>query len=210
MLISHSHRFLFIHVNRAGGGSVIQALGPYEHVAPQGRVNRYLSKTGLVRDPERIRFRAHETARGVRRLLPRAMFDEYFKFAVVRNPWAWLVSMYFRFGTTESHRHHRVVSKLSFPEYVDWEIGRDKRHQHLFVCDDDGSLLVDFVGRLENLSADLASVCERLGIEHEPLGRVGARKHEDYRSYYDDALREKVCAHWRRDVELFGYDFEPR
>ena len=64
------------------------------------------------------------------------------------------------------------------------------------------------IGKLENIDEDLATVCARIGVEHEPLGRVGSRPHADYRSYYDDATRDKVARHWARDIELFGYEFE--
>ncbi len=209
MLISHEHRFLFVHTIRSGGTSVARALEPFAHRPPSGRVNRYLSKIGLVRDPLKIKLREHETALGASKLLPRELFDAYFKFAFVRNPWSWLVSVWSRLRTTESHRHYAAVSKLDFPSYIDWEIARDQRHQHLFVCDATNELLVDFVGRQENLAADFAAACAAIGLPETGLDRIGGRPHADYREYYDAALREKVRAHWAVDVELFGYDFEP-
>lgn len=211
MLLSHSHRFLFVHTIRTGGTSVVRALEPYVHRAPEGTWNRYLSKTGLVRDPHKVRLREHETALGAQRILPREVFDEYFKFAFVRNPWSWLVSVWMRLRTTESHRHFRTVSKLTFPEYVAFEVERNKRHQHTFVCDREGELLVDFVGRQESLAADFADVCRRLKIEGVALPHVGGRKrdHSDYRTYYDDALRDRVAEHWSKDVKLFRYAFDP-
>ena len=209
MLISHTHRFLFVHTIRSGGTSVARALEPFAHRPPDGLANRYLSKLGLVRDPRRIRLREHETALRARRLLPRDVFDSYFKFAFVRNPWSWLVSVWSRLRTTESHRHYRVVSKLDFPSYIDWEVSRNQRHQHPFVCDERRELLVDFVGRQENLAADFAGACESIGLEGVELAHIGGRPHADYREYFDEALREKVRAHWAADIELFGYDFEP-
>ena len=210
MLLSHSHKFIFVHVQRTGGGTISRVLDRYAHRPPKNRLNRYLSKTGLVRDPHKVRLTAHGTALTAKRLLPAAVFDEYFKFAFVRNPWSWLVSLYFRFGTTESHRHHKYVSKMSFGEFIDWEIARNKRHQHLFVCDKRGEVIVDFIGKLENLHADILRACAHIGVDPqlETLPRVGARKHKDYHDYYDDAIRAKVAAHWARDIELFGYDFD--
>lgn len=211
MLLSHSHRFLFVHTIRAGGTSVVRALEPYAHRPPEGRANKLLSKLGLVRDPDRIRLREHETALGARKLLPAELWEAYFKFAFVRNPWSWLVSVWMRLRTTESHRHHAAVAPLDFPAYVDWEVGRNQRHQHAFVCDDEGRLIVDFVGRLESLRRDFDQVCRRIGVTGVKLPHEGARKreHSDYRAYYDDDLRQKVARHWARDVELFGYGFDP-
>lgn len=211
MLLSHSHRFLFVHTIRAAGTAIAQALEPYSHRPPEGKWNRYLSKMGLVRDPTKIRLREHETALGAQKLLPPEVFDSYFKFAFVRNPWSWLVSVWMRLRTTESHRHHAAVAPLTFPQYVAWEIERNQRHQHLFVCNERGKIIVDFVGRIENLKLDFDAVCRQITVVTPELTKVGARKreHEDYRVYYDDALRETVARHWQRDIELFGYAFDP-
>ena len=178
VLISHSRKFVYIHVNRTGGSSFASVLEPHvDHRQSNARANKLLSSVGLQRDPKRVHFRAHDSALAVQRRWPREMFDAYYKFAFVRNPCSWLVSLYFRFGTTTSHRHHRHVSKMSFAEYVAWEVRRDKRHQHRFVCDEDGALIVDFVGRLERLHADLASAY----------------------GFTPDALAERVLEH-RREV----------
>ncbi len=211
MLLSHSHRFLFVHTIRAAGTAIAQTLEPYGHKPPQGRWNRALSKLGLVQDPTRIQLREHETALGAKKLLPPEVFDTYYKFAFVRNPWSWLVSVWMRLKTTESHRHHAAVAPLDFPDYVDWEIERNQRHQHLFVCDERHRVIVDFVGRLESLERDFEQVCRQITVPVRPLEKVGGRKreHQDYRAYYDDGLREKVARHWARDVELFGYAFDP-
>ena len=51
-------------------------------------------------------------------------------------------------------------------------------------------------------------MCERLSIERVELPRLGGRKQVDYREMYDDATRDKVAKHWKKDIELFQYDFE--
>jgi len=33
-------------------------------------------------------------------------------------------------------------------------------------------------------------------------------KHKDFRDYYDSETIDKVAKHWRKDIELFGYDFD--
>ncbi|HED64878.1 MAG TPA: sulfotransferase [Planctomycetes bacterium] len=210
MLLSLRHRFLFVHTIRTGGTSVARALEPFCEERDGARWNRTLSKMGLVRDPARIWLKEHETALGARRLLPAEVFDGSFKFAFVRNPWSWIVSVWMRLRTTESHRHYPIVSKMDFPEYVAWEIGRNRHHQHRFVCDRAGDVIVDFIGRQERMAADFATVCERIGLGDVELPHVGARarKHADFREYYDDDLRRRVGEHWRRDVELFGYSFD--
>jgi hypothetical protein len=96
-----------------------------------------------------------------------------------------------------------------FPEYVDWEIRRNKRSISRFVTDPDGRLMVDFIGRFENLHNDFNRLCLTIGIAPmELLHAKTQRPHADYRSYYTDETREKVARHWKRDIEAFGYDFD--
>lgn len=209
MIISHSHRFIFIHVHRVGGSSVTQALAPYQAPAgPSGKLARLVEKIGLQRDPKKMSFRMHATAREVRRKLPAEIWDGYYKFAFVRNPWDWLVSLYFRIRGTPSHRHHeRVMALPGFSEYLDFEIERNVRFQSDLVADRNDKLLVDFLGRHETFAADFAQVCKHLDLTVE-LPHTGQRPHKPFQEYYDEACREKVARHWARDIELFDYTFD--
>jgi hypothetical protein len=72
-----------------------------------------------------------------------------------------------------------------------------------------GTLLADFVGRFENLAADFARVCARLGLA-AVLPRKNISHHGAYAGYYDDWSRGFVAARYRQDIEEFGYNFEAR
>ena len=64
------------------------------------------------------------------------------------------------------------------------------------------------VGRFESLAEDAARIFSGLGVALKPLPEVGRFTRRDYREFYDEATRQKVAAHWARDLELFGYDFD--
>ncbi len=209
MLISHQAKFLLIHIQRTGGGSVARVLKPLIDHPKGGRIACASALLPIKRNPHRLFFGAHIKAREVRLRWPRQAWDEYFKFAFVRNPYSWIVSLYTRIGSSPTHGHSKRVAAMTFPEFVDWEIARNRRHQHRFVCDRAGNLILDFVGRLEHLEADVATICQRIGISpHGALPRLGGRDRAPWRSFYDEATRRKVAAHWARDIEYFGYDFE--
>ncbi len=209
MLISFSHRFIFVHVQRTGGSSVIRTLEPYGYRAPLTPVSKLLSRTGLMKDPKKIVFRTHETARRVRSLLPAGMYEEFLTIAFVRNPWSWLVSLYELFRKGPRHRHHKIVSKMKdFREYVDWEADRNSRFQYPLIIDSGGEIIIDYLGRYERLQDDYAGLCKRLDIDVAPLPRENRRTFRDYREYYDDDTRAKVAEYWRRDIDLLGYDFD--
>lgn len=209
MILSLDKKFIFLHVNRAAGSSITMTLKPYGTRPRKAKLTRFLTKYALLRDPAQMNFAAHMTAREVRSLLPDGMFDEFFTAAFVRNPYDWLVSLYNVFKKSKSHRHRKIVSAMSFSEYIDWEAARGKRSLGRFVTDQSGEVVVDFIGRFERLQQDYEALCERIGVESQKLPVAStARPHADYRTYYDDETRTKVAEHWAADIELFNYSFD--
>ncbi len=213
MLLSLSKNFLFVHVNRAAGTSIKMALEPYATAASSGPRDRWLRRRTMYyieRDPAKMQFGPHVTARQIRSRLPAGLYDQLLTAAFVRNPYSWLVSIYNVMQKSKGHRHRKkVISLGGFPAYVDWEMQRNKRSVHRFVTDASESVMVDFVGRFERLQDDYDRLCDKIGIESKvlPVAKT-ARPHSDYRSYYDDATIEKVSRHWATDLRLFGYAFD--
>lgn len=62
MLISHSHKFVFVHIPKTAGTSITQLLEPYCAKAPDIRSRRIARKLGLRQDPNNAHFRSHDTA----------------------------------------------------------------------------------------------------------------------------------------------------
>ena len=207
MLLSDSHRFIFIHVNKAAGTSVQNALAQFGHNPSGDSLGKLKSKLHLARDYRQRFYAEHANASQLRKVMPQEVYDEFFKFAFVRNPWDWLASSYHYLCNTPTHRHHRrVVAMASLADYVDFEIVRGKRSQAAFVCSGD-EVIIDFVGRFETLEKDFSSVCRHVGIEAS-LPHANKTDHRDYREFYDDALTAKVAEHWRCDIDLFAYEFD--
>ena len=109
----------------------------------------------------KISFRTHETASNVRRLMPVGMYEEFYSFAFVRNPYSWLVSEFEVVRQNSDHRHYMALVKMKdFSEYIDWEVNRAKRYQYPLVTDEDGKIMVKFIGHFEYLRDDYEKVCD--------------------------------------------------
>jgi hypothetical protein len=158
-------------------------------------------------------FHIHAKAYEIKAKLGSSIFDSYYKFAFVRNPFDFLVSLYFYISQDENHRHHTVVINMSFLEFLRWHIGNKPPRQLDFVTEPhNGKRLVDYIGRFETLGKDLATIQERLGlkirsnIKHKNPSLK--RKSKDYKGYYDKEGRNLVENYFRTDLDLLGYDFD--
>lgn len=235
-MICSEYRCLFVHIPKTAGQSV-------EHV--------FLRLAGLTWETRApLLLRGNEDPRlGPPRLahltaaeyvscgyLTAPEFASYFKFSFVRNPWDRIVSEY---------KYRRYPVSTDFKTYLfkrlpasGWsEAYRHVIPQHDFLYDEEGRLLVDFVGRFESLQADFDAVCARIGIAPTPLPRVNrslehsrprsfrelrrrvrsalwSREREHtfphYTDYYDDESREYVGHLYRKDVQAFNYAFGER
>jgi hypothetical protein len=211
MLLSYKPAFLFVHIDKAAGSSIQLALQAHAPVRRDDRWRRRLTwigplnRAGLYRALE---FPEHASARVAKSCLPEGVYQSLFKFAFVRNTWDRLVSRYSYLLRNKEHPRHEFVSRMKgFEDYLAWEIARGKMHQHTYVTDSDGNLIVDFIGYFERLHEDFARACSKLGVKAE-LPRANTSSHRDYRSYYTPATRELVAKHFQRDNDLFGYTFD--
>jgi hypothetical protein len=208
MLLSHSHRFIFIHIYKTGGISVRAALEPYAELPnwPLWQRLRLRLRLPVCRRPPDVGW--HAQAVDVQAALSPDMFQDYFKFAFVRNPWDWQVSLYHYILQYPEHGDHARVSQMDgLEDFLFWRIRHNRQLQKDFVADESGRILVDFVGRFENMKADFASVCARIGIR-AGLRHLNPSRHGDYRKYYTPRSRRLVEEYWADDIKLFGYRFD--
>jgi len=208
MIISHQHRFVFVAVPKTGTHSVRQALR--EHLSPEDleQVGLFVNKRFPMEELAAIRH-GHLSLRQVRPHLGDAAFASYFKFAFVRNPFDRFVS-YCAFMTRNTDAFaraprqvmHEMLFKVRPLDHILFQ------PQHALLVDDDGELLADDVGRVEQMQESYDRLCARIGIPSRALDKVNSTSPRgDYRRYYDDKLIEGVADLYRRDLELFDYGF---
>ena len=218
MLISHSHRFIFIHVGKTAGMSIRNTLEPYATEPERFRIRRPARlKDGSPNPlyPMWETLLLHPTARDVRREIPAEVFESYFKFAFVRNPWDFLVSTYtFMLRDPDIPRHAEVKALGSFDAFLHWAIAEKSpfpkgitKLQSDMLTDDAGHLLVDFIGRYETLAADFAEIGSKIGIASS-LPHLNRSRRDDYRTAYNEETRALVARHFRQDIDMFDYTFD--
>jgi hypothetical protein len=145
------------------------------------------------------------------------VWNEFWKFAFVRNPWDRLVSLYHWNAQISSELAGRF--EIQFPTvgewvpqlYDNWANSKEDFNllpQHKWTHHEGERQAVDFIGRFENIQEDYKVVLRHMGLpEDSELGRRNVSKHNDYRTYYTDETAKQVSEIFARDIELFSYEF---
>lgn len=217
MLLSVKYNFLFVHIAKTGGTSVRAALAPLRWrdpmYIPQFIASRLSHATG-----HRIASKLPRHARiiAAREMLPRELFDRLFKFAFVRNPWDLQVSSWHHL---RRERPQLVEHIPDFRSFIQWKLDPERPYQYHvdtsielqtdYLKDLNDTILVDFIGKYENLQGDFEEACGKIGIPTPALPhKRQAKDRTNYQSYYDDTTAEMISDHFRPDIEILGYSFD--
>ena len=207
MLISYHKKFLFVHIFKTAGTSITDSLARFCYRPDSTRPSNWMAFfstnwTKIHRKP----IKKHATATEIRDSLDREIFNSVFKFTFVRNPWDWQVSLYhYILENPENHGYEETMKMGSFRNFV---FSREKLSftQTSCLVDESGNLLVDFVGKFENLDQDFQSICHKVGISAS-LPHINKSKRTDYQEYYDAETRDLTARLYAEDIERFGYTF---
>lgn len=217
-LISHHDKCVFVHIPKCAGQSIetffLDRIGlDWERRSPLLLRPNDVPALG---PPRLAHLKAHQYVQN--RWMTQAQFDEYFKFAFVRNPWDRIASFY---------RYLGYDGRCSFPRFVLKHLPEQIEKKNWFLCpqveyvyDTDGKLLVDFVGRFEALANDFTLVGGHVGAPDARLPHINdsrksrpspmpwfRRRALPYRDMYDSRSIEVVAGMYEADIEAFDYSF---
>ena len=203
-MISHAHRCIFVHVPRCGGTSIESVLWP----GPRTETDLWMGFVSPLHNTYQTGGLQHLLAEQIRREVGSETFDAYHKFAIVRNPWDKAVSQYRHMqrrpdlrafvGMRADDGFRTYLRLIARTPHVQW------RPQHAFVCGEDGTLLVDELGRFETFERDVARIFRRFGFDAE-VPHLNASDRGPLGRYYDEETLALVGELYREDVERFSY-----
>ena len=211
MLISDSHRFLFVHVQKTGGSTIDNNL------------------SASLGDVRRIK-EAHRHAPLDELLELEPDLAEYWTAGFVRNPWARMLSWWrmverFRDGAEKGiDRYLRHLKRNKFvsevierhPDFESFVLHATAEHPRLRKPQVEFMLApefgpgrsADFVGRQETLEDDLRVIYDHLGLEWHELQSVNIDPgRPDYHDVYTPAMRDRVAELFAADLDAYGYEF---
>ncbi|HEX5002393.1 MAG TPA: sulfotransferase family 2 domain-containing protein [Bacteroidia bacterium] len=187
-MISHKHQFIFVHINNTGGTSIETLFYP---------------DASVIDVPEKHEFISYY------KLIYPFIFDKYFKFSIVRNPWDRMVSQYLY---RKKHNKDKILQdNRSFSDWARDPGGHlNPQLEWVTASDYNGNkcVMVDFIGRFETLSNDWKFVCKQLNLDQQLPHVNNNSEGKHYSQYYDAELVQLVKERFQDDIEYFNYSFD--
>ena len=236
-MISHHHKCIFVHIPKNAGQSIEHVFLNLLNLDWETRAPLLLRPNDKpeLGPPRLAHLRAHEYVHY--RYLSQEVFDQYFKFTFVRNPWSRMISIYKYLKFNQKYEFKSFLTK-AFKNKVWRNEYWFVRPQSDFVYTEDEKLLVDFVGKFETLQDDFNDICTKIALAptkiphvnksnvkpkpslhprrlikycNHQINQINLKRiptFKKYQDYYDDESIEIVAELYKRDIELFGYQFD--
>ncbi len=208
MIISHKLKCIFIAIPKTATHAIRFALREHLDESDEEQVGLFVNKS--YSDPEIARLKhGHVTCEQLKKSVGEEIWNEYFKFAVIRNPYDRFVS-YCAFMYRDREDFHENPQSFMYNSLLS---RKTKKHilfkpQSEFVCDSHGELMIDYAGKYENLQESYDHICGQLGIKSQELQKVNTSKHLRYTDYYNDELKQMVAEMYDSDFINLGYPKE--
>ena len=207
MIISHKHKFIFIAIPKTGTHAIRFALREHMGEEDEEQVGLFVKKKLKYESLSKINH-GHISCIQAREALGEQVWNNYFKFTFVRNPWDRYISF-----CSFIHRENPKFQKtpeLFLRRMIDKPEIRQRilfRPQVELICDNNNIPLVDFIGKYENLQEDYDKICKKIGVSSQVLEQLNASNHKPFREYYNDSLFQKVNEFYNLDISTFNYTF---
>jgi len=238
-------KILYLHIPKTGGTSISEVLSPHLNEVITERHPVYKKNPKYNENYiNMLNFRISR-AEHFKQVLGFKPYSKLWKVAIVRNPWDRYVSNWKWLTRKESLYPKKgwqargwkgedgTISFESFVKQMSWCYEEQKsnhgyqhdkwhlRNQIEHVTDRHGNIIVDYLGRFENLKSEFDLICDKAGLDLKlpHLNRVGhysgeVEEHKPtkihYSEYYTQELIDIVTKRCKPDIEKFNYDYEER
>lgn len=217
-MISHEHKCIFIHISKCAGSSVETAFGI------DITDNTAKNNANLFGWNEEYKFfLQHATPQQLLdyNFIDRNIWNSYYKFIIVRNPWDRAFSDYTWISKEQKIRDsffNFIYKKGDFSKVLNQKNGNFFRGDHLnsqisYFFLDGQEIIFDQVIRFENLEKELPALAKVVGLNPSVFSRkvnVLRKKIDHYSKFYNDKRKKLIKKKYSLDTDFLNYHFDDR
>lgn len=196
------HKVVYVHIPKTGGSSIASVLTELSGNIKRSNVN--------------LRVHEHIKAKEIKQIIGEPVWKDYFTFAFVRNPWDLMISCYHWWLQKADKRVFnkdiiKIKSMGSFTNFINSNYGMNMINEcqgNLFdwISEND-SIIVNYVGKFENLQKDFNYICYNLGIQPLELPHKNKTKRKNYQEYYNESTKKIIAKRFEKTIEIFKYKY---
>ena len=192
LTVSKSQKILYFHIAKTGGSSIVKLL------KNNGLDDGILSNKTLDLEIKKEYFKDVIEE-----------WDSYYKFTFIRNKFNLLISLYNY--DRQQDCQYGLAKHVTFEEFIKEHVGINQelytsRIDQYYLTHTDGKCMFDFMGRFENYTADLTTVCNHIGIQNtEERINIGNYDRSKKSGYYTPELKQLVKEKFPQEIKHFNF-----
>ena len=213
LIISKKYKYIFFHLPKNAGVSISRTLISQEKSLQFKRYISYLfRKIFQTRDNfyfsleqrKFVFFKSHISCEDFFNIFGEDIFADYYKFAVVRNPWDRMVSRYFY-----TKKITNKFNQMSFDDFLKYDFEKNLYtiNQYNFCLDKNKKICLNKIIKFETLYEDFNIVTSKIFQKQNMIKHLNKSEHKNYREYYNKDRRDKVFKFCKKDIDYFNYEF---
>tara|TARA_R110001632_G_scaffold96504_1_gene202879 strand:+ start:8187 stop:8822 length:636 start_codon:yes stop_codon:yes gene_type:complete len=209
VLISHEYKFIYLKTFKTCSSSTYQFFAQFIKPGINTQKESYFGEKGIVgcckevRNPEK--YGQHITALDVKRKLGDEIFNSYFKFTIIRNPYDKLVS---RFNHDGGFRKFKTF-KDYYTNFQPHKHTTFEENWKVYTINDNP--VVDDYIMFENLVSDYNKIIKKIGIKkniiYKDIPKIRVNEKLNYRKFYNRENIEDVTKGMKKEIDFFNYLF---
>ena len=205
-MISFKHKFIFIHIPKTAGTSIVKSLSLYSEdiINSNGNIKPSLELIRLAREKNiRINNYKHFTYNQYKQLLGDKIKD-FFIFSTIRTPYERIPSIYY-YSNITGVSLTGFIGAIQNGVHIFPSIGIQQNMIDTFIGDVEDIFLL----RFENLNEDWKNLLDKLNLPYLSLDYLNVGRRIDYNNLYlDSRLLVVINKVFGEEIEKYGYEIK--
>jgi hypothetical protein len=216
-IINQTYKFIFVHIPKNAGTTATKILSDYTHWCDLELGGTAFGESLAEIYHSRFGIGKHTKAQAIKKIVGDNVWSEYYKFALVRNPFSRTLSAYRFLKKWKNWQNSEIMDRFdTFESFVASEFflasgGPDGMFnpQHSWVNDGAGNKLVNFVGKVEMIEQTIAHISDAIGL-NVALASIPhineSGKIDEHLTAYSSISAPIVLKRYEKDFTDFGYE----